>query len=287
MLKKVYFYLLVKNVLLTGFCCYIAFLVTSAEETEAPLVAGFTAVVLFLGVVTIMLAGFFGWFNRQLPGRVVNLVQGDLFAIFQILFLLFWVLIWFTYLDINRTLELLALGETAFSFLPIYIISHSIPINQSSKNWERGVIFDVFITYIELIGTLFDTCLSFLTAMQSLLLTGIVVVLFSKIQLFRLPKAGDKVDYVFHLGGVFALMTAMIGVSAGFITEYPQILMAGIIASIFSLFYVYRLFGEMTRLYIPSKLHEVLAWKVKASNITKKGLIAASIVLLLLVIFIR
>jgi hypothetical protein len=36
------------------------------------------------------------------------------------------------------------------------------------------------------------------------------------------------------------------------------------------LFYVYRLFGEMAWLYVPSKLNEVLAWKAKVSGITKK-----------------
>ena len=155
-------YLIVKNVLLLSFCGFTGIEVTTYSETFAPLIVGAPAIVLFLGIITIVLAGFFGWFNRQLSKQFIILFQDTLFLVFQILFFLFWFLIWVTYGNVNCPLEILALCETIFSFLPLNIIAHSVTPNNTSKAWEKGVVFDIIVTYIELITTLFDVALSFL-----------------------------------------------------------------------------------------------------------------------------
>lgn len=281
------FNVILKNALLASSCCYVAFLVTNVEELYAPLIAGFSAIILFSGVVSILSAGFFGWCNRQLPGRVINVVQGNLFLIFQILFVLFWVLVWFTYGNVNRPLEMLALGETVFSFLPLYIIAHSSAINRASKEWVRGVIFDIFITYVELIGTLFDIGLSFLTTMQSLLLTSFALALFSRFELIRLPKAGQEIDHVFHASAVLSSMIGMIGVFVEFSLAYWPLIVVGIIVSIIILLYLLWYINKITQLYFPTKIQEVTIWKAKAIAVVKKGLVIACIILLFLVIFVR
>ena len=60
--------------------------------------------------------------------------------------------------------------------------------------------------------------------MQSLLLTGLTLLIVSRLELVPMIKAGEIVDYFFHLGSVIACSVAVIGVFFRiFISLFPII----------------------------------------------------------------
>jgi hypothetical protein len=158
--------------------------------------------------------------------------------------------------------------------------------NNASKAWEKGVIFDVFVTYIELIITLFDVGLSFLTSMQSLLLTSFTLFVISRLELVPMIKAGEFVDYFFHMGSVITCSIALIGMFIDFSQIYLPLFIVGFIFAILIQYYSIWWISLIPKLFsVP--LQGLSEWNIKAKKVIKFTTLIGCSFLLILVLFIR